>query len=53
MDSIRVAATQSHEVRYLRSQYPALSYQAVVGAVKAAGPMRKKIKAYIKQKYGL
>ena len=50
-DRIRVDAKDPAEVEYLHKQYPTLSHQAIHGAIRAAGPMRADIKAYLKKKY--
>ncbi len=52
-DRIRVAATDPSEVEYIHKQFPMLSHQAVSGAIRAAGPMRKNIIKYIKNKHRL
>lgn len=49
-DRIRVNSQESYEVEYLHSKYPHLSHQAVAGAIRAAGPLRKHIVAYLKKK---
>ncbi len=45
-DRIR-ASQQVHEVRYLARKFK-VSWQAALGAIRAAGPMRKKVEAYLK-----
>jgi hypothetical protein len=47
-DRIRVSL-QKHEVRYIADKFK-ISVQAAAGAVRAAGPMRKKVYAYIEEK---
>ena len=49
-DRIRVDSKDSSEVEYLHSKFPELSHQAITGAVRAAGPMRKDIINYINKK---
>ncbi len=49
-DRIRVNSKEAYEVEYLHQQFPKLSHQAVYGAVRTAGPMRKDIIAYLKKK---
>lgn len=50
-DRIRIDSKDPAEVEFLHSQYPTLSHQAIYGAIRAAGPMRDDIKAYLKRKY--
>ena len=47
-DRIRVSM-QKHEVQYIAKKF-GISGQAAAGAVRAAGPMREKVYAYIKAK---
>jgi len=47
-DRIR-AGLQKHEVQYLAKKHQ-INGQAAAGAIRAAGPMRAKVEAYIKQK---
>ena len=47
-DRIR-ASMQKHEVQYIARKF-GVSGQAAAGAVRAAGPVREKVYAYIKQK---
>lgn len=47
-DRIRVGL-QKHEVQYIAKKFK-ISGQAAAGAVRAAGPMREKVYAYIKGK---
>jgi hypothetical protein len=47
-DRIR-ASQQTHEVRYIAEKF-GISVQAASGAIRAAGPMRKKVYAYIEEK---
>ncbi len=47
-DRIR-ASLQKHEVQHLAKKFD-ISGQAAAGAIRAAGPMRKKVEAYIKAK---
>ena len=47
-DRIR-ASMQKHEVQYIAKKF-GVSGQAAAGAVRAAGPEREKVYAYIKQK---
>ena len=47
-DRIRVSL-QKHEVRYIAEKFK-ISGQAAAGAIRAAGPMRKKVYAYIEEK---
>lgn len=52
-DRSKVESKDKSEVEYLHSKYRRrLSHQAITGAIKAAGPVRKNIQAYIKKKYG-
>jgi Protein of unknown function (DUF3606) len=47
-DRIRVSM-QKHEVRHIAEKFK-ISGQAAAGAIRAAGPMREKVYAYIRQK---
>ena len=47
-DRIR-ASLQKHEVQYIAKKFK-ITGQAAAGAVRAAGPMREKVYAYIKAK---
>jgi hypothetical protein len=47
-DRIR-ASQQTHEVRYIAKKF-AVSPQAASGAIRAAGPMREEVYAYIRAK---
>lgn len=47
-DRIR-ASLQKHEVQHIASKFK-ISGQAAAGAIRAAGPMRTKVEAYIKAK---
>lgn len=47
-DRIR-ASQQDHEVHYIADKFK-ISGQAASGAIRAAGPMREKVYAYIRQK---
>jgi hypothetical protein len=47
-DRIRVSQ-QKHEVQYIAKKFK-ISGQAASGAIRAAGPMRAKVEAYIKDK---
>jgi hypothetical protein len=49
-DRIRVDSKDSSEVEYLHGRFPDLSQQAISGAVRAAGPMRKDIVNYLNKK---
>jgi hypothetical protein len=50
-DRIRVDSKSSSEVEYVHQQFPNLSHQAITGAVRAAGPLRKDIMAYLKKRH--
>lgn len=50
-DRIKVDSKDGSEVEYLHSRYPNLSHQAISGAVRAAGPMRKDIEHYLNKKH--
>jgi hypothetical protein len=47
-DRIR-ASLQSHEVQFIAKKF-GISGQAAAGAIRAAGPMREKVYAYIREK---
>ena len=49
-DRIRVDANDPSEIEYLHSQYPALTHAQIKDAVKAAGPLRADIIAYLNKK---
>ena len=49
-DRIRVDANDPSEVEYLHQIYPFLSHEQIVEAIKAAGPMRADIQAYLQKK---
>ena len=46
-DRIRVDSKDRSELNYLRRRFLQCSYQAISGATRAAGPMRKNIVAYL------
>jgi len=47
-DRIR-ASQQKHEVQFIAAKFK-ISGQAAAGAIRAAGPMREKVYAHIKEK---
>jgi hypothetical protein len=47
-DRIR-ASLQKHEVQYIAKKF-GITGQAAAGAIRAAGPMREKVYAYLKTK---
>lgn len=49
-DRVRVDSKDSSEVEYLHSKFPKMSHQAISGAVRAAGPLRKDIVSYLNNK---
>lgn len=49
-DRNKVASKQAYEVEYLHGKYPGLSHQQVYAAIKKAGPERKNIVSYLKDK---
>ena len=49
-DRIRVDANDSSEVEYLHQQYPFMTHQQILDAIKAAGPLRRNIVEYLNQK---
>ena len=49
-DRIRVDSKDPSEVEYLHAQFPKLTHHAIRQAIKAAGPLRKHIVAYLKRK---
>ena len=51
-DRDRVSASEPYEVEDLHQKYPSLTHQEVLDAIKAAGPMRKDIIAYLDKKKG-
>lgn len=46
-DRLRVDSNDPSEVEYLHSQFPHLTHQQVVDAVKSAGPMRDDIEKFL------
>ncbi|MES1219073.1 MAG: DUF3606 domain-containing protein [Bacteroidota bacterium] len=46
-DRIKVDANDRSEVEYLHQQYPHLTHEQVLDAVKREGPYREDIKAYL------
>ncbi|MDB5203571.1 MAG: hypothetical protein JWQ27_2980 [Ferruginibacter sp.] len=50
-DRRRVASTETHEMRYLKKCFPGRTRKQLLGAVKAAGPMRRNIRNYLLIKY--
>lgn len=50
-DRIRVDSKDKSEVEYLHSRFPKLSHQAIYGAIRAAGPMRKDIVLYLRARW--
>jgi hypothetical protein len=49
-DRAKVDSKDPSEVEYLHRKFPHLSHQAITGAIRAAGPVRKDVEAYIKGK---
>ena len=49
-DDIRVDSNDSSEVEYLHQQFPNKTHDQIKEAIKAAGPMRKDIIAYLEKK---
>lgn len=45
-DRIR-ASEQKHEVRFIAEKFK-ITWQAALGAIKAAGPMREKVYSYLR-----
>jgi hypothetical protein len=46
-DRIRVDSNDPSEVEYLHKQYPAMSHQQIVDAIRVAGPLRADIIAWL------
>ena len=46
-DDIRVDINDPSEVEYLHSKYPNKTHQEIKDAIKAKGPLRKDIEAYL------
>jgi hypothetical protein len=46
-DRIRVDANDPSEVEYLHQQYPGLSHQQILDAIRVAGPVRADIIAWL------
>lgn len=51
-DRSKVDSKDPGEVEYVHSRRPDLSHQAISGAIRAAGPVRKDIMAYLDKKHG-
>ena len=49
-DRRKVSSKEPYEVEYLHTKYPHLSHQQVYAAIKTAGPERKNIVKYLKDK---
>ncbi len=49
-DDIRVDANDPNEVEYLHRQFPNLTHDQVKEAIKAKGPMRTDIVAYLQKR---
>ncbi len=52
-DRSKVDSKDPSEVEWLHQQYPSLTHQQVLDAIHAAGPLRNKIEAWIKEKHGV
>ncbi len=46
-DDIRVDSNDPSEVEYLHKQYPNKSHEEIKAAIKAHGPLRKDIEAFL------
>ncbi len=49
-DDIRVDKNDASEVEYLHRQFPQKTHEEILEAIKAAGPMRVNIVAYLQRK---
>lgn len=49
-DDIRVDANDKSEVEYLHQQFPEKTHEEIKEAIKAAGPLRVNIVAYLQRK---
>jgi hypothetical protein len=49
-DDIRVDSNDQSEVEYLHRQFPNKSHEEIKEAIKAAGPLRADIVAYLERK---
>lgn len=49
-DDIRVDINDSSEVEYLHRQFPGKTHEQIKEAIKAKGPLRKDIEAYLRGK---
>lgn len=47
-DRIRVDANDRSELEYLHRKFPEKTHQEITDAIKAKGPLRKDIEAYLK-----
>lgn len=48
-DRIRVNSQDPNEVEYVHRQFPSLSHEEVLQAIKRAGPFRDEIMKYLKE----
>lgn len=46
-DRIRVSAKDPNEVEYVHRQFPSLTHEQVVAAIKRAGPLREEVMKYL------
>lgn len=49
-DDSKVDSKDKNEVEYLHQKHPNLTHQQITEAIKAAGPVRKDIEEYLKEK---
>lgn len=48
-DRIRVSSKDPNEVEYVHRQFPSLTHEQVVEAIKRAGPFREEVMKYLKE----
>lgn len=51
-DRIRIDANDKSEVEYVHQQFPSLSHQEVLDAIKEKGPYRDDVMKFLQQKAG-
>ena len=49
-DRIRVDANDPSEVEYVHQQFPSMSHEQIIEAIKSAGPLRADVMNYLKNK---
>jgi len=52
-DDTIVDSKDNGEVEIVHSHFPTLTHKQILAAIKAAGPLRKRVYAHIRKKHGL